>query len=330
MKIALVTEVFFGEGAEGRLRDVLHEAAEAGAALAMLPELALDPWFPATRTVRDDDAEPPDGWRHRLLEKLAREQGVGIVGGAVVVEPGTGKRFSTALALDARGRLAGTYRKVHLPEEEGFWESSHYEPGMEPAVVIDAFDVPLGVQLCSDVNRPVGSQVLGALGAEAILAPRCTPADSYERWKLVLRANAVTSCAYVVSTNRPRPESGVAIGGPSIAIAPDGEVVVETTDPVSVVSVDRDRVRQARGEYPGYLSMNAELYARAWRSVAGREQRGESRTEEYSGREPTHMSRPPTSRRRDWITSGRWRQSRGRACAVRPTSPSRLQAAWRA
>jgi predicted amidohydrolase len=268
MKIALITEVFHGENAEGRLRDVLREAVDAGAALAVLPELPLDPWFPATRTVRDQDAEPPDGRRHRLLEKSAREQGVGILGGAVVVDPETGQRFSTALVFDPEGRLAATYRKVHLPEEDGFWEATHYEPGTEPPAVIDAFDVPLGVQLCSDVNRPVGCHVLGALGAEVILAPRCTPLETYERWKLVLRANAVTSCAYVISTNRPLPESGVDIGGPSIAIAPDGEVIAEMTDRVSVVSVDHDRVQRARGEYPGYLPVDATLYADAWRSVA--------------------------------------------------------------
>ena len=188
-----------------------------------------------------------------------------------MVEPGTGKRLSTAMVVDTRGELVAVYRKVHLPEEEGFWEATHYEPGSDPPAVIEAFGMPIGVQLCSDVNRPVGSLVLGALGAEVIFAPRCTPLETYERWKLVLRANAVTSCAWVVSTNRPRPESGVEIGGPSIAIGPEGEVVAETTDPVCIVDVDRDRVRRARREYPGYLALEAKLYARAWGAVAGSE-----------------------------------------------------------
>jgi len=270
MKVALVTEVFPGAGGAERLRRAVREARGAGAELVVLPELALDPWFPATRHAAAADAEPPNGPRHRLLATLAREEGIGILGGAVVVEPGTGRRFSTALVLDAAGGVAASYRKVHLPDEEGFRETSHYEPGDDPPEVIDAFAAPIGVQLCSDVNRPEGSHVLGALGAEAILAPRCTPSRTYERWRLVLRANAVTSCAYVLSTNRPGPERGVDIGGPSLAIAPDGQVLVETTDPLTFVTVDRAAVRRARAEYPGYLAIRSDVYARAWQAVERR------------------------------------------------------------
>jgi N-carbamoylputrescine amidase len=270
MKVALVTEVFIGEGAPHRLRRVVRRAGDAGAGLVVLPELALDPWFPATPDTNARDAEPPGGPRHRLLASVAREEGVGIVGGAVVVEPGTGRRFSTALVFDAAGAVAGSYRKMHLPNEDGFWEAAHYEPGEDPPSVIEAFGVPIGIQLCSDINRPEGSHVLGALGAEAILAPRGTPAATYERWKLVLRANAVTSCAYVLSTNRPGPERGVGIGGPSVAIAPDGQVLVETTDPLSFVTLDRAVVARARAEYPGYLTIRSDVYARAWRAAGRR------------------------------------------------------------
>ena len=106
------------------------------------------------------------------------------------------------------------------------------------------------------------SQVGGQ--AELILAPRCSPTSSYERWKLVLRANAVTSCAFVVSTNRPGPEQGVPIGGASIAIAPDGTVLAESTDPLYVVTLAPDALRVAKEEYPGYLPVRSDLYARGW------------------------------------------------------------------
>lgn len=189
------------------------------------------------------------------------------MGGAIVRDTASGRRYNTALVFDAGGEPLGRYRKAHLPEEDGYWETSHYEPSDNVPQVIDGFDLRLGLQICSDVNRPEGSHVLGAKGAEVILAPRCTPTSSYERWKLVLRANAVTSCAFVISTNRPRPEQGVPIGGASIAIAPDGEVLAESTDPVCVVDLDPAALRAARDEYPGYIAVRSDLYARAWSEV---------------------------------------------------------------
>jgi len=126
----------------------------------------------------------------------------------------------------------------------------------------------LGIQICSDINRPEGAQVLGAQGVDLLAVPRAAPAETYARWRLVLRANAVMATAYLVSVNRPGPVEGADIGGPSIAIAPDGEVLVETADPVAVVFVDPAMVSRARGTYPGYLDRPAEIYARAWEDRA--------------------------------------------------------------
>ncbi|RMH31529.1 MAG: hypothetical protein D6692_00345, partial [Planctomycetota bacterium] len=58
------------------------------------------------------------------------------------------------------------------------------------------------------------------------------------------------------------------IAGPSIAVAPDGRVLLETTDPVATVTLRRDAVERARRDYPGYLAMRADLYARAWTEIA--------------------------------------------------------------
>ena len=270
LSIALVTEVFFTTDAEVRLRSRLLEAKRLGADLAVLPEIPLNPWSPATPMARDEDAEPPGGDRHSLASRAARECNIGIVAGAIVQDPVTRRRHNTALLFDATGALVGSYAKVHLPDEPGFHEPAHYEPGDAAAEPIRAFSLPIGVQICSDINRPAASHALAAAGAAAILHPRATEHATYERWKLVLRATALTACAYVLSVNRPGPEGGVPIGGPSLAVAPDGEVLVETTDPVAVVTLEESVIAAARRGYPGYLRTDAALYARAWKAAGAR------------------------------------------------------------
>jgi predicted amidohydrolase len=270
LKVAIVHQVFHGPDGAEALRRRLREAREAGAELALLPELPLHPWVPASRDRRDQDAEPPEGALHQLMAEAAREVGIGVHGGAIVRDSAAGKRFNRALLFDRQGELVGAYDKMHVPCEEGFWEADHYEPGETLPRPIDAFGLPLGMQICSDVQRPTIPNVLGALGAELILAPRATPTTSYERWRTILRAIAISSATYVVSVNRPAPEGGVPIGGASVAIAPNGTVLVETTDRVTTVTFERAVVAEARRDYAGYLAVRTDLYVRAWSEVENR------------------------------------------------------------
>jgi N-carbamoylputrescine amidase len=278
LTVALISEVFWEPDGTQRLRERLAEAAKRGADLAVLPEIPLNPWRPSTKEARDEDAEGMDGERARTQAEAAAEARIGLVGGIIHRDPQTGRRTSRALVFDRSGALVSTYEKLHLPEEPGFWETSHYEPGTEPPHRIDAFGLPVGVQICSDNNRPEGSHLLGAEGAMAVLVPRATEEKTYQRWKVVFRANALTSCAYILSVNRPDPEDGVLIGGPSIAVDPRGEVLVETTDRLALVTLDASVIREARIEYPGYLPVRARLYADAWGRVAASDGEPPART----------------------------------------------------
>lgn len=269
LTVALVTQVFPGESDWARLSDVLAEARAAGAELAVLPEIPLNPWSPVTKTALDEDAEEVDGPRQRVLSAAASSVGISLLGGAIIRDPDTGIRHNTALLYSPSGSCLARYRKIHLPEEEGYWETSHYEPGREPPALVDGLPLKVGLQICSDVNRTTGFQLLGAMGAELVLAPRCTPAQTYERWRLVLRANAVTSGTYVISVNRPSSVPGGMVGGASIAIGPDAGVLLETTDPLGLVTVSREVVASARAGYPGYLKVFPEIYAEGWRNLAG-------------------------------------------------------------
>lgn len=269
LTVALVSDVFWQPDGIGRLRERLDEAARRGADIAVLPEIPLNPWSPATKEPREDDAEPMGGPRMTAQAEAAAEAGIGLVGGIIHRDATTGRRTSRALVFDRAGTLVATYEKLHLPNEPGFWEPSHYEPGTDAPQRIDAFGLPVGVQLCSDNNRPEGTHLLAAQGAMAVFVPRASEERTYQRWKVVFRANAITSACYVLSVNRPDPEGGVLIGGPSVAVDPSGEAILETTDTISLVTLDAESVRKARVAYPGYLPVRANLYGAAWGNIAG-------------------------------------------------------------
>src|SRR6185436_1065936 len=267
LTVALASAVFPDPPSWQReLPALLADAASRGADLVVLPELALNPWSPAKDEPRDEDAEPPSGSRHRALAEAARTAGVAVLGGAIVEEHGL--RRNRALLFGRDGSLLAAYDKNHLPNEEGFWEAAHYQPGngiAKPAWV-DGFAV--GIQLCSDLNRPELGHALAAAGALAIVGPRATEAGTWPRWRLVLQATAMTACAYVLSVTRPRAEQGVPLGGPAFVAGPDGNVLLETDEPLALVTLERAAVLQARQGYPGYLSVRPELYAAGWEQAA--------------------------------------------------------------
>jgi|TARA_B110000116_G_scaffold272427_1_gene297498 N-carbamoylputrescine amidase len=262
--VALLTDVFLEDSDHLRLREYLLEAKSSGATLAVLPELPLNPWSPANRESIREDAEPLGGLRQQVFSRMSSEIGIALLGGAIVTDSKTGKRYNTALFYDHNGQLVGQYRKIHLPEEEGYWETSHYMPGTDPPTVIQISEATIGVQICSDINRPQGSQILRAQGAELLLVPRATPSETYERWRLILRANAIMSEVYLISVNRPFSEFGVDIGGPSLVVGPDGEILFEGTEPLAIVEIDGNKLKTIGAQYPGYLPRMVDVYARGW------------------------------------------------------------------
>ncbi|MCH9679952.1 MAG: carbon-nitrogen hydrolase family protein, partial [Deltaproteobacteria bacterium] len=189
---------------------------------------------------------------------------IAVLGGAIVVDPISGQRQNHAVLVDATGAERGRYAKLHLPQEPGFWEADHYEAGSGalPMMVLDG--VPLGIQICSDIQRPHGAHVLASRGARLVCHPRATDPETIDNWELVMRATARTAGVWIVSVNRPRPELGAPLGGPSIAIDPTGTVVAKGSETFTFVTIDTARNDQAIRAYPGYLAVRSDLYANAW------------------------------------------------------------------
>lgn len=266
LHVALIREVFF-ENEGPSLIESLQRAKDAGAELAVLPEIPLLPWAPATKEVREEDTEELDGPRQLRQVEAAREVGIALVGGTIITDAETGKRYNTALVIDPEGTVIQRYEKIHVPEEPGFWETSHYECANEGAVPVRVCGWSLGVQICSDIMRPMGSHALAAHGADLIVNPRATSRSTADEWRLVCRSTAMTTGCYVLSPTRPRPEQGVDLGGPSIAAGPDGRLLDESEEELLLVTLERPALKEARTDYPGYLPVRSDVYEESFGSA---------------------------------------------------------------
>ncbi|MBX7084614.1 MAG: carbon-nitrogen hydrolase family protein [Nannocystaceae bacterium] len=269
VRVALISEVFTGDDAAARLHARLREASDRGAALAVLPELPLQPWRPCSRERLDADAEPRGGAREQLAAAAARQAGLALVAGGIVALP-DGRRHNVAWVHDHQGTALGRYAKTHVPQEPGFWERDHYDDGDAAPEPIAVAGLLLALQICSDIQRPALSQALAAAGCHAIVHPRATEPETWPSWRLTLQATALAAGVWVLSVNRPAPEGGTPLGGPSCVVAPDGTVVLESNETIALASIDDAAVVRAQTQYPGYLPLRSDLYAAAWSRVPPR------------------------------------------------------------
>ena len=146
------------------LARALHHVAEAardGANLVVLPELFLGPYF----CQRPDDraafalAEPVPGPTTEALSAAARRHGVVLVGGSVFERAPDGRFFNTALVLDEQGRLLGSYRKTHIPEDSLYHEQHYFSPGDTGVRVFDTSAGRVAPLICYDQWYPEAARL---------------------------------------------------------------------------------------------------------------------------------------------------------------------------
>ncbi|MCP4835916.1 MAG: carbon-nitrogen hydrolase family protein [Phycisphaera sp.] len=267
-RIALVAEVYPED--DQSLVDDMKQAADAGARIVVLPECPAQAWAPGRSTPRPADAEEAGGPRESRQSEAARMSGVALLGGGIE-RCADGRRRNAAVLWDAEGVERLRYHKMHIPDEPGFREAAHYEPGLDRPRVVEVEGLRVGAQICSDNQRPEGAMMLAAQGCDCILNPRATERGLLDRWKTIWRANAMVTGCWVVSANRPRPEPGTPLGGPGVAVSPEGEICLESDSKMSFVDVDPARVTSARAVYPAYLAIPGTTYAAAWQGIPGRD-----------------------------------------------------------
>ncbi|SFC56651.1 Predicted amidohydrolase [Nocardioides terrae] len=206
------------------IRRAVTAAADRGARLMVLPELAACGGVVTSREQSRAVAEPLDGATVALAAELSAEHGCVVVLG--LAEAGTGgKVHNTAVVLD-RGELRATYRKVHL------WgaEKNAFDPGDQPPAVVDTSAGRVGVMVCYDLEFPEWVRMAAEAGAEVLAVPANWPVrpggDPQRPFEVVkARAAAVTYRVNVAVADRCGVEDSVDWYGGSLVCDVNGELL---------------------------------------------------------------------------------------------------------
>ena len=155
----------------GRAAAAIEDAAGRGAEIVSLPELFRSRYFCQTEDPRLFDlAEPVPGPTTERLAAIAQKVGVVIVG-SIFERRAEGIYHNTAVILDADGRLAGRYRKMHIPDDPRYYEKFYFTPGDLDFVAHPTSRAQLGVLVCWDQWFPEAARLTAMAGAQTLFYP---------------------------------------------------------------------------------------------------------------------------------------------------------------
>ncbi|WP_444925958.1 carbon-nitrogen hydrolase [Microbulbifer sp. TRSA002] len=248
----------------------IRAAASEGADLVVLQELHRSLYFCQSEDVSLFDlAETIPGPSTDYFGRLAKELGVVIVT-SLFEKRAAGIYHNTAVVLDKNGSIAGKYRKMHIPDDPGFYEKFYFTPGDLGFEVIDTSIGKLGILVCWDQWFPEAARLMAMAGAELLIYPTAIgwdPRDDaaeqqrqLEAWKILQRSHAVANGVPVISCNRVGHESdssgssaGIDFWGNSFICGPQGELLAcasESDGEILIANIDMEKSEQVRRIWP--------------------------------------------------------------------------------
>jgi predicted amidohydrolase len=244
-RVALV-QMCSGRSVEKNVRDataLIREAASGGAQYVQTPEATtlMELERGALFAAALPEAENP-AVRH--FEALAKELGIWLHIGSMVVAATPDKLANRSLLISPEGRITARYDKIHmfdvdLPNGESYRESANYEPGRH-AVVADLPWGQLGLTICYDLRFPHLYRALSKAGAKFLSVPAAfTRLTGEAHWHTLLKARAIESqCFVFAAAQAGRHEHGRETFGHSLVISPWGQVLAEGGVHPSVIFAD--------------------------------------------------------------------------------------------
>jgi N-carbamoylputrescine amidase len=216
------------------------DAAQQGAQVVVLPELFLSPYFCQRRSDAGAFvlAEPIPGPTTDSLAAAAREHGVVLVGGSLFEKTADNRFFNTAVIFERDGRLLGTYRKMHIPEDLLYHEQHYFSPGDTGIHVFETSAGKIAPLICYDQWFPEAARLATLQGAEILLYPTAIGLidEAVEKnvtgnWETMWRAaqvgHATVNNVFVAAVNRVGREGAINFWGGSFVVDPAGVVLAQ-------------------------------------------------------------------------------------------------------
>ena len=272
LKVGLVQQTCSAnvEANKQKLAHNIAEVAARGAELVVLQELHNSLYFCQVESTDNFDlAEPIPGPSTDFYGNLAREHGIVLVT-SLFERRSAGLYHNTAVVFERDGSIAGTYRKMHIPDDPAYYEKFYFTPGDLGFRPIDTSVGRLGVQVCWDQWYPEGARLITLQGAELLIYPTAigyessdTPEEQErqrEAWITVQRGHAVANGLPVIAVNRtghePDPSGqtrGISFWGSSFVCGPQGELLAQASkdqEENRVVEIDMQRSENVRRWWP--------------------------------------------------------------------------------
>jgi N-carbamoylputrescine amidase len=257
----------------------VEEAARKGAEVVCLPELYRSPYFCQKEDAALFDlAETVPGPSTERLSEVARKAGVAVVV-PIFEKRAPGLYHNSAVILDADGRTAGLYRKMHIPDDPAFYEKFYFTPGDLGFQAIDTRFGKVGTLICWDQWYPEGARLTALRGAAVLFYPTAIgwhPAEKEkygaqqrDAWRTVQRGHAIANGCYVAAVNRvghepgPPGQAGLQFWGTSFLCDPFGVVLAEgSTDQEEILvgEVDLGRIEEVRRGWPFLRDRRIDAY----------------------------------------------------------------------
>jgi len=258
----------------------IRKASALGAKLVVLQELHCGPYFCQNEdTGHFDLAEDIPGPTTELLGGVAREFGVVLVS-SLFEKRAPGLYHNTAVVFEKDGSIAGKYRKMHIPDDPGYYEKFYFTPGDLGFEPVQTSVGRLGVLVCWDQWYPEAARLMALAGAEILIYPTAIgwdPRDEDEEkvrqkeaWITIQRAHAVANGIPVVSVNRvghePDPSgvlSGSQFWGSSFVAGPQGEILTQASndrEELLIAEVDLARSEAVRRIWPFLRDRRIDAY----------------------------------------------------------------------
>ena len=265
--------------------DRVREAARSGAHVICLPELFRTQYFCQREdTALFDLAEPIPGPSTERLAAIAREEKVAVIA-SLFERRAAGLYHNTAAILEDDGSLAGTYRKMHIPDDPLYYEKFYFTPGDLGFRSFDLHAGSVGVLVCWDQWYPEGARITALQGANVLFYPTAIawhPAEKaefgdaqYSAWQTIQRSHAIANGVYVAAVNRVGPEhgdirgkrmdgAGLEFWGGSFLADPFGRILAQAThdgEDILIGEIDLHLLEDTRRNWPFLRDRRIDAYA---------------------------------------------------------------------